>query len=184
MKIILMRHGKPVLAQWGRIAPVEMGRWIEQYNFSEVQQHGIPVASRKQANSATVVVASTASRSISSVQALGLTPTIVDATFCEAQLPYALWLFPRLSPVVWAAIFRLAWMFGYSRGSDSIHATRIRAKTAAQKLISLANTETVLLVGHGIMNRLIARELIAIGWIGAAKHESKYWSTSIYGVQT
>jgi broad specificity phosphatase PhoE len=184
MKIILMRHGKPLLTQTGWIAPVEMERWIEHYNLSEVEADGMPITSLKLANSAACIVASTASRALSSVQALGHTASISDAAFCEAQLPFALWRFPRLSPFAWAAFFRLLWLFGYSRGSDSIQITKVRAKAAAQKLISLAENGPVLLVGHGIMNRLIAKELIALGWVGPTKQQSNYWSASVYVFQT
>ena len=179
-----MRHGKPVLAQRGWIAPAEMEGWIEHYNLSEVEKHGVPAASLKLANSATVVVTSTARRALSSVQALGRTPFAVDAAFCEAQLPFALWRFPRLPPLLWAAFFRLAWLFGYSRGSDSIQVTKARAKIAALKLTSLSEKDAVLLVGHGVMNRLIAKELVALGWSGTTQHENKYWSASVYGSQT
>lgn len=184
MKIILMRHGKPVLAQAGRITPTEMERWIELYNLSEVKADDAPIASLQLANAATCIVSSTAPRALSSVQALGHTMSVVDAVFCEAQLPFALWRFPRLSPFVWAAFFRLFWFFGYSRGSESIQVTKIRAKAAARKLISLAGKGSVLLVGHGIMNRLIAKELVILGWIGPTKHKNKYWSVSVYELQT
>ena len=184
MEIILMRHGKPVLSQVGWLAPVEMEHWIEHYNLSEVEADGIPLSSLKMANSASFIVTSTASRALSSVQALGHTASVADAVFCEAQLPFALWRFPRLPPFVWAAFFRLLWFFGYSRGADSIQVTKSRAKAAAQQLSSFTAKGHVLLVGHGIMNRLIAKELIALGWAARTNHESKYWSASVYGLQT
>ncbi|WP_200870550.1 hypothetical protein [Methylobacter tundripaludum] len=87
MKIILMRHGKPVLAQTGRITPAEMERWIEHYNLSEVEADSAPIAGLQRLDSTTCIVASTAPRALSSVQALGHTASIVDAVFCEAQLP-------------------------------------------------------------------------------------------------
>lgn len=30
------------------------------------------------------------------------------------------------------------------------------------------------------MNRLIANELVALGWVGPKKLESKYWSSNAY----
>lgn len=184
MKITLMRHGKPVLAQTGWIAPVEMERWIECYNLSEVEVDSVPTTSLHLANSAACIVASSARRALSSVQTLGHTASVVDGVFCEAQLPFALWRFPRLSPFVWAAFFRMLWLFGYSRGADSIRVTQARAQTAAHKLIALAESGPVLLVGHGVMNRLIAKELRALGWSGPTKQGSKYWSASVYALKT
>ena len=184
MKIILMRHGKPLLTQTDWVAPVEMERWIEHYNLSMVETHGIPINSLKLANSVSCIVASTAARTLSSVQALGYTASVADAVFCEAQLPFALWRFPRLSPFVWVAFFRLLWFFGYSQNSESIQITKTRAKAAAHKLISLAEKGSVLLVGHGIMNHLIAKELIALGWGSSMRQGSKYWSANVYELQT
>jgi hypothetical protein len=74
MEIILMRHAKPILSEDGWIAPAEMERWIEHYDLSEVEAEGIPVVSLTLASSAALIVASTASRALSSVQALGHTP--------------------------------------------------------------------------------------------------------------
>jgi broad specificity phosphatase PhoE len=180
VEIILMRHGRPILTRTGRIAPIDMQGWIEQYDLSVVQADGIPTASQTLADSAACIAASTAPRALSSLRALGHTPVVTDAIFCEAQLPFALWRFPRLPPAVWAALFRLLWFCGYTRGAASLQATQARAKQAAGKLAVLAEAGPVVLMGHGIMNRLIARELVALGWSRPAKHGSKYWSAGVY----
>jgi len=180
MEIILMRHGKPVLPKSGWLAPFQMGRWIDDYNRSDVEPDNIPVASAQAASSASLIVASTASRALSSVHALGLRAAVSDKVFCEAQLPFSLWRFPYLPPQAWAVLFRVFWLLGYSRGADSFHATKTRAKAGAHQLITLAQDGPVLLVGHGMMNRLIAKELVAKGWVGQSRHESKCWSTSVY----
>lgn len=175
-----MRHGRPVLTPMRRVAPAEMKTWIEQYDLAVVDTEGIPVAAVELARSAACVVASTAPRSLSSAQALGRAPTIVDPVFCEAQLPFAQSHFPRLSPHVWAAIFRLLWLCGYSSGSETLRSARKRAHDAAARLAELARQGKVLFVGHGIMNRLIANELAALGWVGPKKQESKYWSSNVF----
>lgn len=178
-----MRHGKPVLAKTDWITPIEIEGWIDLYNCSEVATDGAPISSLQFVNTSTCIVASTARRALSSVQALGLSVSVTDKVFCEAQLPYPLWRFPRLPTFVWAAFFRLCWFFGYSQGAESILAAKDRARVAAEKLIMLAANGPVLLVGHGIMNRLIAKELVVLGWVSSAKHESKYWSTNVYQLQ-
>lgn len=183
MKIILMRHGKPIISHIGRIAPTEMAHWIDNYDRSVVDSDGIPADSLKLANSASVIVSSTASRALTSVQALGHKASVVDRIFCEAQLPFTLWRFPRMPPNFWAAFFRVLWLLGYSRGADSIQVTKSRAKVAAQQLVALAEKGSVLLVGHGIMNRLIAKELMVLGCVSYSKHKSKYWSASVYVIQ-
>lgn len=103
-----------------------------------------------------------------------------DALFCEAELPFALWRAPRLPPEAWAAIFRILWFFGYSRGADSLAQTQSRARAAALKLVALAADGPVLLVGHGIMNRLIGKELQAMGWAARSRQRSQHWSMGGY----
>lgn len=62
MKIILMRHGKPVFAPTAWIAPIEMEQWIKDYNLSEVATDSVPSASLELAHSVACIVASTAPR--------------------------------------------------------------------------------------------------------------------------
>lgn len=180
MKIILMRHGKPLLPQARWITAAEMARWVEQYNLAVVAADSVPASNLSLVNAATTIVTSTTPRAVSSAQALGCDTAVADPLFCEAQLPFAAWRFLRLPAVVWVAFFRLLWLGGFSRNADSIQTTKIRAKAAAQTLIALAEQGSVLLVGHGIMNRLIARELVAAGWVGAARHASSYWGVNCY----
>ena len=180
MQITLMRHGKPITGKARWVAPVEMASWIEQYDRSLVEQQGVPAECITAAAAASVIVASTAPRALSSVHALGRHPGSGDAVFLEAELPYSFWNWPHLPPTVWAAVFRLCWLFGYSRGAESLHSTRARARAAAGQLASLAAQGPVLLVGHGIMNRLIGKELRASGWIARTKHGSRYWGTGVY----
>lgn len=132
MEIILMRHGHPVLLKSGLPAPFEMERWIEDYNRSDVEPDNIPAASAQAASCASVIVVSTASRALSSVQALGYRAAVSDKVLCEAQLPFLLWRFPYLPLQVWAALFRVSWLPGYSRGADSFEATKTRARAGAQ----------------------------------------------------
>lgn len=178
MEIILMRHGKPLLAQSGRISAAEMGRWINNYNLSEVGQEDIPTSSLNL--DGVTVVSSTASRALSSAHALGCQPTVVDAIFCEAELPYARWRYLRLPAGIWSVFFRILWFLGYSHGVESRAVARVRAGMASQKLIALAQSGPVLLIGHGVMNRLIAKELKAQRWEGPAKLKNSYWSTNLF----
>ncbi|PHV40086.1 histidine phosphatase family protein [Janthinobacterium sp. BJB304] len=180
MRITLMRHGEPRLAKGRWIAPIHMGQWIERYNQSLIKENDIPAQCAVAALSASTIVASTASRAGSSARALGDLPFMQEAIFCEAALPFALWKAPRLPPETWAVIFRLLWLFGYARGSDSLTITGLRARAAAERLVALAAQGPVLLVGHGIMNRLIGKELQALGWLARNRQGSRYWSMGVY----
>ena len=180
MEIILMRHGKPILSGWGRVTPAEMFDWIRNYDGSIVALDGVPRSCLDLAKSAAQIVSSNAPRALSSLQALSCKASVIDAVFCEAQLPTVSWRYPRLSPFFWTALFRILWFCGYAPNAEPVNAARNRARTAAEKLITLATNGPVLLMGHGIMNRLIAHELVALGWAKSAKHENGYWSSNIY----
>lgn len=175
-----MRHGQPKLVATEKMSALEMKDWIEHYNQSEITNQPVPDASLQLAATATVVVSSDAPRALTSIQALGLKPALVDALFREAQLPYGHWKLPRLSPFTWAFILRVLWLCGYSRSVESVGTAKMRASTAAQRLQSLANEGPVLLLGHGIMNRMIAKQLVADGWTRQNRNGSQYWSATVY----
>ncbi|MBV7510761.1 histidine phosphatase family protein [Pseudomonas sp. PDM25] len=175
-----MRHGQPKLVATAKMSALDMKDWIEQYNRSEITNQPVPDASMQLAATAKVIVSSSAPRALTSVQALGLKPALVDALFCEAQLPYGHWKLPRLSSFTWAFILRVLWLCGYSRSVESAGTARMRASTAARRLQSLANEGPVLLLGHGFMNRMIAKQLMADGWVRQKRNGSQYWSATVY----
>lgn len=181
--IILMRHGRPALPESGWIAPSGMRQWIDQYNHSEVLADGVPDYCLKLAASVSCIASSTAPRALSSVRVLGRDVDVVDSLFGEAALPTATWHAPHLPALLWAAWFRMLWFLGYAQDSESIHAARYRADAAAQKLVALAESGgTVLLVGHGIMNRLIGNALSVRGWMSSIVTDNGYWSYKIYRI--
>jgi broad specificity phosphatase PhoE len=162
------------------LAPCDMGQWIAQYDQAGVDSCAIPPDSLAAAGAAVIVFASTLPRAQSSARALGHAAPCLDALFCEAALPHPLWRYPRLPPALWAALFRLAWLCGYARGADALATVQRRAQAASAQLIASAAAGPVLLVGHGIMNRLIARELRAAGWAATSRHRSAHWGTAGY----
>ncbi len=66
MKIILMRHGKPLLSQTDWITAAQMGRWIDQYNQSVVAVDSAPHLNVSLASAVTTIVTSTTARAVSS----------------------------------------------------------------------------------------------------------------------
>ena len=179
-EIMLMRHGQPAGVNRNRVSARQMKEWIDHYNRSEIDRQPIPQASVQLAATARVVVSSTAPRALSSVLALGLQPQLVDAVFCEAQLPWANWKRPRLSPFTWAFILRLLWLWGRSGGVETATTASMRATQAARKLQSMAVAGPVLLLGHGVMNRMIARQLVKDGSVRQQLSGSQYWSVAVY----
>ncbi|MEO7580899.1 MAG: hypothetical protein ABIT83_25120, partial [Massilia sp.] len=86
--------------------------------------------------------------------------------------------FPRLPATLHTACLRLLWAAGFSAGIESLVHARVRARGAAQALAALAADGPVLLLGHGIMNRLIARELTTLGWMASERQGKGYWQTA------
>lgn len=179
-EIILMRHGQPDLVELDKVSALDMKRWIEQYDLTEIINQPAPEASVELAATAKVIVSSTAPRALTSVRALGLQPSLVDDIFCEAQLPYGRWTLRRLSPFTWAFILRVLWLCGFSGEVESARKARMRANTAAQRLQSLAMEGPVLLLGHGFMNRMIAKHLESAGWTRHKSNGNRYWSATAY----
>lgn len=182
MEIILMRHGRPDIANSGAIGSRDMPGWISRYNEADTGSDVPPSTSRQLAARAGTVISSDLPRALSSLKALGYEPVQTDALYREAGLPaYGIGGL-RLSPLVWSSMFRVLWLCGLSGNAETLHAAKARAATAAENLATLAgNTEgPVLLMGHGIMNRLIARRLLRQGWREIRKPDKGYWGAGVY----
>ncbi|MEN8135120.1 MAG: histidine phosphatase family protein [Thermodesulfobacteriota bacterium] len=128
------------------------------------------------------IVCSDLPRSIESADLLSLNKNrIIDKLFREAELPAWNHSGIRLPPVLWTAFLRTLWFTGYSSGCASMAETKSRAAQAAQALSEMAEkNRSVIFVGHGFLNRYIAKELLADGWCGPSSPLSGYWSLSNY----
>src|SRR5438093_9970936 len=70
---------------------------------------------------------------------------------------------------------------GWSAGVESFKAARERAAKAASILTGHAEESgAVVLVGHGLMNILIARRLRASGWRGPRLPSPQHWTFGVY----
>jgi broad specificity phosphatase PhoE len=182
MEIILTRHGKPNLRHWVWITPRQMKDWIKIYNLADLLVGGIPSATLKKTTESGVIVVSTLRRCVQSAQQLAPNRAyLAEEVFCEAYLPHSDWLFPKLPLTVWGVVFRLAWFCGFSTNAEPFAQATVRARNATERLIELARENgSVFLVGHGILNMLVARQLLALGWEGPKRPGNKYWQFSIY----
>ena len=186
MEVVILRHGKVNYPPVKILSAREFVIWVESYNTNQLDRSIKPnEGAIRIARSAGAVVCSDLPRSVESAEYLGVDkPTIIDPVFQEAGLPIGSWKFLRFSVRLWAIIFRILWFFGYSHGSESVKDAKFRAKQSAQKLIQLAQDHNlVLFVGHGIMNRLIAKELRKSGWEGPKVPSRKYWEYAVYKVK-
>lgn len=96
-------------------------------------------------------------------------------------MPVANWQAIKLSPKIWALAFRILWLLGYSRNSESFKEAKSRASEAVDKLTEIAREyESVLFVGHGVFNRILSNELRRHGWLGPKNPGSNHWAFCVY----
>lgn len=177
-----MRHGKPTYTGSPKVTCDEMADWIAQYNLSDTGDDMPPGSSKLMASKASLIISSTLPRALSSLRAIGCEPDIIDNVFREADLPLIRIHGVKLPPTYWIVFFRIMWLCGISNRVESLRMTKKRAFKAANILITHAEKSngTVLLMGHGVMNRLIARELISLGCIKDCCQGRGHWNVSIY----
>jgi len=179
MTIILMRHGKPDHRAAGRLSAQGLADWCEAYDMAPVCDMP-PDRSLTIARQASVIVCSPLPRARSSLTRLGLQPIHVDALFSEISVPLIASRRLEMPTLLWLALLRMLWLCGYANESESLLRARERAARAADRLITLSEQGTVLLLGHGLMNKMIARELRKRGWQAEKHASSRHWSSAIY----
>lgn len=186
-KIILMRHGQPEVdleaLKNNKISSNHLGELVGAYEKSALAFHSMPPeASIEIADSCDMLFSSDLSRSIESAQKLIKSQQhVVDKCFKESSLPYLKLHHPKFSLFAWAMIYRVLWFLGFSKNGEPIKQARVRAKLGANKLVQMTQAhQSVLLLGHGIMNRLIAKELESAGWYKTISTGEKYWSYRVY----
>lgn len=183
MKITLLRHGKPVTPTLEKMTATAFREWVVEYNAAGLNSSSIPASNvLSQAQECNTIVCSDLPRSIESTKALDAAKVVLSSsTFNEAGLPIANWDRLKLSPKIWAVTFRVLWLLGYSGNSESFKQAKTRAIVAVKKLTELAHQhDSVLLVGHGVFNRMLANELRRSGWCGPKNPGSKYWNLGVY----
>jgi broad specificity phosphatase PhoE len=184
MEISLIRHGKSLCIENKRIPCSEFKHWIGEYDFNGVfEEDSYPMETLEKIKKANVVITSDLKRSLESAKLLNSNlKTVSLPLFRETELPIPLrkWTL-TLQPNIWAIILRCLWLIGYSRECESFANAKLRAEKASELLIEYAQKHTsVVLVGHGFFNMLIAKELQKKGWKGKRKTNSKHWNCTSY----
>lgn len=183
MKIVLLRHGKPDINSKVITNPLDLKNWIKKYDEVDLLKTSLPSEETvKLAAECNYIVCSSLKRSIKSAErVLGNDKYNVDKEFREVGLPHGNKSYPKLKLGTLAAIFRILWLFGYSNNCESIKDGEKRAEKAAAKLIGLADKyETVMFVGHAILNYFISKELRKDGWKGPTVPSRTFWDYGIY----
>ena len=167
MVINILRHGKPDLPSWEKIGSSKMGEWIKSYNSSSViHEERSRIQSFDGVSEEVFVVCSDLPRSIHSAEVVGYKNiNVIDSVFREAELPELYIPLIKMKPHTWSMVFRVFWYFGVSLNVESIKSFKLRVSSAAKALIKYSEeNDEVLFIGHGIINRFIAKELMSYGW--------------------
>jgi len=181
MQIALVRHGRPnVDFTLGSARHLD---WVEAYDLAGLDP-GLPPPARVRelAAESAYALSSDLPRAIESLGALAREdPAPAESLFRELGLrglpasPF------RLDPQLRAALARFGWSFGWSHPTESALGLHRRANAASKRLSTLAATHgSVLLLGHGYFNVLIAWRLLAAGWRGPVWPTGRYWSVAVY----
>lgn len=180
MEIILLRHGKPELDLKGRLNASEIKQLVIAYEQSGIQDH--PPETLRKCFNGHHIVCSDLARSVQSAKRLGFKQIhLSDALFKESGMPHFDQSFFKLPAMIWFTLLRIMWLFGFKKNGESFVQAKLRAKKATNKLIVLAEkNKKVILVGHGLMNRLIAKQLRLRHWQGPASPGKKYWEYGVY----
>lgn len=163
-QIILLRHAKVIINN-PKIYSNQMHEFIDRYNNSApIEDKQPPSMVAELVDSANIVLTSKLSRTVQTLKLFNKESNFSSEIFNEAQLPYSNRRFFKLPAKIWAPIFRVAWLFGFRNNSESFVEAKQRAEIGANMLIKFAKeNKTVLLAGHGIMNRLIIKALAKKG---------------------
>ena len=187
MEISLIRHGKSQLTENDKLTGLEFKKWVEKYDYLGVFEESIyPSATLEKVATANIVITSDLERAVESARLLNpVTKIISDPLFRETELPSnsSQLLNVKLKPSIWVIVLRILWFSGYSYECESYNQAKIRANKASQQLIDYANEyKSVVLVGHGFLNMLIAKELQKKGWKGTRKRDAKHWKCMTFSL--
>lgn len=180
MKLVLVRHGQPDFNTQKWISVNNVRSSLQQYCDSHVTIRPENDPFLIDSGSAHHFMTSGLTRSQDSLMLCENVQAEVCELLNEAELPHPKKL---MFPLPWPCLLgicRLGWLLGYRKNAPGLIHDLRRAKAATSLLIERAHEHTnVYIVGHGIMNRLIVRELGKRGWRVETKTGSGYWSKTV-----
>jgi len=176
-----MRHGTVDIKSYNNISSKDFGLWIDAYNTSNIHSENANKSDvLKILNSSDIILCSNLKRSTESVRIFAKRASHINKLFNEVELPHSSWTMIKLKPSMWLIFFRILWFMGYSKNVESYDRAKKRAKLATKMLIELSNnSKSVTLMGHGLINRLIVKELLRCNYIKIKSTGNKNWSYSV-----
>lgn len=180
MEIVLLRHGKPDIELKGNLNAAEFKQLVVKYEQSGIQD--FPPGNLKNNFKSHYVVCSNLERSFQSAKVLGFKQIhLTEDLFAETGIPHFDQTLIKVPVMVWLIGLRIMWIFGFNKNGESFSQAKNRSKQAAEKLMLLAEeNEKVIVVGHGLINKLIGRQLQINGWNRVRTKGKKYWKFISY----
>jgi broad specificity phosphatase PhoE len=180
MKIVLIRHGRPLGATNPLVNSAGFAHWVRTFNKSGIVRSSVPPKRVTSACDGALLVSSQLRRARQSAAlCAGREPDSELRDLNEMEIPrYRLPI--RMPAYFWVVINRTLWMAGARCNSESYRDARRRADRVATKLHDLSAThDRIAVVGHGMMNLHVGRALIARGWSGRVR-PFRYWDAVVY----
>lgn len=180
-KITFVRHAKVDIDSSKPITSNMLKNWEEAYNNAPIIKE-IPKNDtlRQVFDEVDCVVSSTLRRTKDSISLMGVDIDVSNSHFNEAQIPVLNGTFIKLKPSNWLVIFRLLSFLGYGRWAITLKETQKQAREASKILLSLSEKhDNIILVGHGVMNWLIRKELLALDWESEGKDAHGNWDMTV-----
>jgi broad specificity phosphatase PhoE len=176
-KITFIRHAKVDMDSSIPMTSKMLKRWEEAYNNAPIIQD-LPEdqALYQVFDEVDYILSSTLKRSHDSVALLDRSIDESNVLFNEAQVPALEGTFIKLKPTSWLVLFRLFSLVGFGRWAMTLKETKSQAKEASEILLKLSEKhDNIILLGHGVMNWLITKELGTVGWESKGKSEHHNW---------
>lgn len=185
--ITLIRHGPPSVSLRTPVRGSEFRDFVARYEAAKIKRQAVPPVSVKRVmHGAHLVFASNRPRAMHTAELLEAPVSpIIDERFREIEFPVNFPACFRLTALTWTALAVLLWRLGYSPGCEPLKVARRRAKNMAELLDTKAHHSEgpVILVAHGGINRLIAKELRKLGWYGPRLPHSRHWGCTTYSLR-
>jgi broad specificity phosphatase PhoE len=175
--IYLARHGPSALVPRGWLSAAQFRQHLHDYDAAGLMEAArvpdrlIEVATRSDLIIHSPLLRATQTVGLIDAASESSRPRRSWAELVEAAQPAPDIRGLRLPLAGWDGLTRILWLLGLSGTVEPRQGAVTRARTVADRLAALSSSRegeyrTILVVGHGFQNVLIARELRRRGWQG------------------
>lgn len=182
-QIVLVRHGRPRIEWPWNCRDVDFERWIADYSAAELDPSSHPPHRLLElAAEAELFVSSELLRAYQSANELSQgVPVIQLAELNEVALPALRLPVVRLPASTWLVLARAAQLAGCVRRPESVSTARERSWAAVRRILAYESRgRRIAVVGHGVINQLIATNLKGMGWRVLSSDGFGYWRWQLF----